>query len=87
MKTDPRSLIMAFAFFTIFADFVLDMIEYSQFTLSNTFPAVSSYLNYSTAWTTALNDLGGNWSFLGYSFTNPVYNILTLNRSAIPMAT
>ncbi len=69
MKTDPRSLIMAFAFFTIFADFVLDMIEYSQFTLSNTFPAVSSYLNYSSAWTTALNDLGGNWSFLGYSFT------------------
>ena len=69
MKTDPRSLILSFAFFTIFTDFVLDMAEYSTFTLSNTFPAISTYLNYSTAWTTALNDLGGNWSFLGYSFT------------------
>jgi predicted membrane channel-forming protein YqfA (hemolysin III family) len=69
MKTDPRSLIMAFAFFTILTDFLLGMAEYSQFTLSNTFPSVSSYLNYGTAWTTSLNDLGGNWSFLGYSFT------------------
>jgi hypothetical protein len=69
MKTDPRSLIMAFAFFTILTDFILDMAEYAQFTLANTFPAVATYINYSTAWTTALNDLGGNWSFLGYSFT------------------
>ena len=68
MKTDPRSLIMAFAFFTILTDFILDMIEYSNFVLSNTFPSITTYLNYATAWTTATNDLGGTWKFLGYSF-------------------
>jgi hypothetical protein len=59
---------MSTVFFVILTNFITSIFLYGKFTTNNPFPSVSTYLSYSAAWSTALNDLGGTWSFLGYSF-------------------
>ena len=69
MKTSPRSLLMASGFFVLMVDFLVDMTLYGTFAGKTLPPNVSQYLNWSSAVSTATNDLGGSWSFLGYSFS------------------
>lgn len=69
MKTSPRSLLMASGFFVLMVDFLVDMTLYGTYAGKSLPPNVSKYLNWGSAVSTATNDLGGNWSFLGYSFS------------------
>ena len=68
MKTSPRSLLMASGFFVVLVDFLVDMTLYGSFAGKTLPPNVSQYLNWCSAVSSATNDLGGSWSFLGYSF-------------------
>ena len=68
MKTSPRSLLMASGFFVVLVDFLVDMTLYGSFAGKTLPPNVSQYLNWGSAVSSATNDLGGSWSFLGYSF-------------------
>lgn len=67
MKTGIRDIFMAFAIFVIGVDFFSSFFLYGKFTTTYAFPVVSSYVNYGTAYAKAINDLGGGWTFLGYS--------------------
>lgn len=69
IRTSPRDLIMGFSVFVLITDFVVSFILYGKFTSSNPFPTVTQYFNYGNAWAQAVNDLGGNWSFLGFSLS------------------
>jgi hypothetical protein len=81
MRTSPRDIIMGFSVFVVLTDFVVSFILYGKFVSSNPFPSVAVYFNYGNAWATATNDLGGAWSFLGFSlsfFENFFIGILSL---------
>ncbi len=67
MKTDARTFILGISLFVLLTDFLMDFLEYNSFTLTQSFPNVANYLSVGAAWTTASNDLGGNWAFLGFS--------------------
>lgn len=68
IRIDLQSIIASGAMFIIVTNFGLDLILYNQFTMVNNAPSIGDAFNITYAWNQALNLLGGQWSFLGYSF-------------------
>lgn len=72
MKTQPREMMQAFAFFVILSELMASLVAYGTFTNQSQFPQISSYLGVQNVWSQAINLIGGEATGIGAGVINVV---------------